>query len=238
VPYQVFEVADGHVILAVGNDGQFAKFCEVAGRPELARDERFARNQSRVRHRAVLVPMLEAVMKARGKADWLAALEAAKVPCGPINDLAEVFAPSILAVFGDGSPAVNLAAFADLDEYALLHQAALWGLLAGIFNSIPYLGPLIVTGGLGVVMLGFSVASLNFAVQDAARCAAVKTTVCTNSGTTAAYAQTRYLGLPISPVFSYSTSPCAHTVTASGVLSLNLLPQISNVPLTASACYP
>ena len=98
VPYQVFEVApdaDGHaqhIILAVGNDGQFAKFCEVAGRPELARDERFARNQSRVRHRAVLVPMLEAVMKARGKADWLAALEAAKVPCGPINDLAEVFA--------------------------------------------------------------------------------------------------------------------------------------------------
>jgi len=97
---------------------------------------------------------------------------------------------------------------------------------------------LLTTGGLGVVMLGFSVASLNFAVQDAARCAAVKTTVCTNSGTTAAYAQTRYLGLPISPVFSYSTSPCAHTVTASGVLSLNLLPQISNVPLTASACYP
>lgn len=98
VPYQVFEVApaaDGHkdhLILAVGNDGQFAKFCEVAGRPELARDERFARNQDRVRNRAVLVPMLEAVMKTRPKADWLAALEAAKVPCGAINTLAEVFA--------------------------------------------------------------------------------------------------------------------------------------------------
>ena len=98
VPYQVFEVApppDGHkdhLILAVGNDGQFAKFCEVAGRPELARDERFARNQDRVRNRAVLVPLLEAVMKTRTKAQWLPALEAAKVPCGAINNLAEVFA--------------------------------------------------------------------------------------------------------------------------------------------------
>ncbi|MBW8467806.1 MAG: CoA transferase [Thiobacillus sp.] len=98
VPYQVFEVAPDaqgrpqHIILAVGNDGQFAKFCEVAGRPELAQDERFARNQNRVRHRDVLVPLLEGIMKARSKADWLAALEAAKVPGGPINNLAEVFA--------------------------------------------------------------------------------------------------------------------------------------------------
>ncbi len=92
VPYQVFEVADGHMILAVGNDGQFAKFCEVAGCPELALDPRFVRNADRVRHRAVLVPLLAEVMRARAKTDWLGALEAAKVPCGPINDLAEVFA--------------------------------------------------------------------------------------------------------------------------------------------------
>jgi crotonobetainyl-CoA:carnitine CoA-transferase CaiB-like acyl-CoA transferase len=92
VPYQVFEVADGHLILAVGNDGQFAKFCAVAGRPELAADARFAQNADRVRHRETLVPMLAAVMRTRTRADWLAALEAAKVPCGPINDLAEVFA--------------------------------------------------------------------------------------------------------------------------------------------------
>ncbi len=92
VPYQVFESADGHLILAVGNDGQFAKFCEVAGRPELALDPRFARNADRVRHRDTLVPMLADVMRQRPRADWLAALEAAKVPCGPINDLAEVFA--------------------------------------------------------------------------------------------------------------------------------------------------
>jgi crotonobetainyl-CoA:carnitine CoA-transferase CaiB-like acyl-CoA transferase len=97
VPYQVFEVApaaDGHadhLILAVGNDGQYAKFCEVAGRPELATDPRFAKNQDRVRNRGALVPMLESVMKSRTKAVWLAALEAAKVPCGAINNLAEVF---------------------------------------------------------------------------------------------------------------------------------------------------
>jgi crotonobetainyl-CoA:carnitine CoA-transferase CaiB-like acyl-CoA transferase len=96
VPYQVFEVApvdDGkdHVIIAVGNDSQFAKYCEVAGRPDLAADPRFARNQDRVRNRAVLVPLLEAVMRTRTKAQWLSALEAAKVPCGAINNLAEVF---------------------------------------------------------------------------------------------------------------------------------------------------
>ena len=92
VPYQVFEVADGHMIVAVGNDGQFAKFCAVAGCPELAKDLRFTRNADRVRHRETLVPMLAALMKARTRHDWLGALESAKVPCGPINDLADVFA--------------------------------------------------------------------------------------------------------------------------------------------------
>jgi crotonobetainyl-CoA:carnitine CoA-transferase CaiB-like acyl-CoA transferase len=98
VPYQVFEVAptpDGqkdYLILAVGNDGQYAKFCAVAGRPDLATDERFVKNADRVRHRAALVPMLETIFKQRSKADWLSALEAAKVPCGAINNLAEVFA--------------------------------------------------------------------------------------------------------------------------------------------------
>ena len=92
VPYQVFEVSDGHMILAVGNDTQFAKFCDVAGQPQIAADARFTRNADRVRHRAVLVPVLAALLKARPRAAWLAALEAAKVPCGPINDLAEVFA--------------------------------------------------------------------------------------------------------------------------------------------------
>ena len=100
VPYQVFEVADGHIILAVGNDGQYAKFCEVAGVPGLARDERFLRNADRVRHRGTLVPLLADVMKRRMKSDWLAALEAARVPCGAINDLAEVFADPQVAERG------------------------------------------------------------------------------------------------------------------------------------------
>jgi len=92
VPYQVFETSDGHLILAVGNDGQFAKFCGVAGRPDLAQDPHYARNADRVRHRDTLVPLLAEILKSRKKHDWLSALEAAKVPCGAINNLGEVFA--------------------------------------------------------------------------------------------------------------------------------------------------
>ena len=91
VPYQVFAVADGHLILAVGNDGQFQRFCHVAGCPELASDERFARNAARVRHRGLLVPLLAERLRAQTRAHWLAALDAAKVPCGPINNLDDVF---------------------------------------------------------------------------------------------------------------------------------------------------
>jgi crotonobetainyl-CoA:carnitine CoA-transferase CaiB-like acyl-CoA transferase len=92
VPYQVFEVADGHLILAVGNDAQFERFCAVAGCTELAADPRYAQNANRVRHRDVLIPLLAEHLRMRPRADWLAALDAAKVPCGPINDLADVFA--------------------------------------------------------------------------------------------------------------------------------------------------
>ena len=92
VPYQVFEASDGHFILAVGNDSQFAKFCGVAGRPELARDARFEKNADRVRNRDTLVPLLASILRTRSKREWLDALEAAKVPCGAINDMAEVFA--------------------------------------------------------------------------------------------------------------------------------------------------
>lgn len=92
VPYQVFEASDGHLILAVGNDRQFVKFCEIAGRPDWATDARFATNAERVRHRAVLVPLLEEALRRRPRAEWLAALEAAKVPCGSINSIAEALA--------------------------------------------------------------------------------------------------------------------------------------------------
>ncbi|HDR9486636.1 TPA: CoA transferase [Burkholderia aenigmatica] len=91
VPYQTFQTRDGWIIVAVGNDGQFRKFVEAGGQPELADDERFATNPSRVRHRDTLVPILAEMVKARDKADWIGALEAAGVPCGPINDLDEVF---------------------------------------------------------------------------------------------------------------------------------------------------
>ena len=84
----------------MGNDGQFVKFCAVAGCPELAQDPRYALNTQRVRHRAELVPLLEVILKTRTKAAWLAALEAAKVPCGAINTLAEVFADPQVAERG------------------------------------------------------------------------------------------------------------------------------------------
>lgn len=92
VPYQAFATADGHLMLAVGNDSQFARFCEVAGCAPLAEDARFATNRSRVAHRAQLVPLLQERLRQRRTAEWLATLRDANVPCGPINDLAQVFA--------------------------------------------------------------------------------------------------------------------------------------------------
>jgi crotonobetainyl-CoA:carnitine CoA-transferase CaiB-like acyl-CoA transferase len=92
VPYQVFACADGHLILAVGNDGQFGKFCEIAGSDQWAKDPRFATNAARVRNRDALVPLIDAVMRARTQHAWLAALEQAGIPCGPINRLDQVFA--------------------------------------------------------------------------------------------------------------------------------------------------
>jgi crotonobetainyl-CoA:carnitine CoA-transferase CaiB-like acyl-CoA transferase len=91
VPYQAFASADGHLILAVGNDRQFGSFCEVAGHPEWAGNEKFATNAMRVRHRTELVALLIPVLKTRTTREWLALLETAGVPCGPINDIAQVF---------------------------------------------------------------------------------------------------------------------------------------------------
>jgi crotonobetainyl-CoA:carnitine CoA-transferase CaiB-like acyl-CoA transferase len=79
------------LILAVGNDSQFAKFCDVAHAPEIKNDARFATNSERVKHRDVLVPLLEKTIKLRKRDDWLSALEAVGVPCGPINNLQQVF---------------------------------------------------------------------------------------------------------------------------------------------------
>jgi crotonobetainyl-CoA:carnitine CoA-transferase CaiB-like acyl-CoA transferase len=98
VPYQDFPTADGDMILAIGNDGQFARFCEIAGHAEWARDERFATNPARVAHRATLIPLLRQTTVLRTTREWIDALEAAAVPCGPINRLDEVFAdPQVVA---------------------------------------------------------------------------------------------------------------------------------------------
>ena len=91
VPYQVFRTADSSIILAVGNDAQFKRFCDVAGTPELVTDERFSSNAARLKNRDVLVPLLEEVLESKPSAFWLKELEAKQVSCGPINDLAQVF---------------------------------------------------------------------------------------------------------------------------------------------------
>jgi len=90
-PYQAFPTADGNLILAIGNDGQFRRFCGVAGL-EIADDPRFLDNRSRLTHRAELIPLIAAAMTARTTAQWMTELEAQGVPCGPINTIDQVFA--------------------------------------------------------------------------------------------------------------------------------------------------
>lgn len=109
VPYQMFEVKalpenngapteKDYLILAVGNDKQFSKFCDVAGRPDLAKDSLYATNQNRVRNRKQLIPILEQIMLCRSKQEWLDVLNEAQIPCGPINKFSEVFTdPQVLA---------------------------------------------------------------------------------------------------------------------------------------------
>ena len=92
VPYQVFPTADGAIILACGNDNLFSKFCAVAKREDLGKDERFAKNAGRVKNRSTLVPILEDVFRQRATEAWVEALEEAGVPCGPINTVAQAFA--------------------------------------------------------------------------------------------------------------------------------------------------
>ena len=91
VPYQSFASSDGHIILAVGNDGQFARFCSAVGREDLSSDERFKTNPERVRNRNQLVPEIEAIMKTRTTDEWVSLLEANTVPASPINGMKRVF---------------------------------------------------------------------------------------------------------------------------------------------------
>jgi len=98
VPYQTFRTADGAIILACGNDNLFNKFCEVAGCPELVRDPRFVTNGKRVENRVAITELLADVFSRRTTRDWVAALEAAGVPNGPINNIEQVFEePQVVA---------------------------------------------------------------------------------------------------------------------------------------------
>ena len=91
VPYQEFPTADGYMIIAVGNDGQFGKLCATLGHAEWSRDERFRTNPQRVKHRVELIGLLSDITITRGTADWVTAMEDSGVPCGPINTLDRVF---------------------------------------------------------------------------------------------------------------------------------------------------
>lgn len=92
VPYQDFETQDGAMMLAIGNDGQFARFCELAGRAQWSQDPRFLSNTLRVQNREALIPMMQAVTRTRTTAQWIALLEVRAVPVGPINDIGQAFA--------------------------------------------------------------------------------------------------------------------------------------------------
>ena len=124
VPYQSFKTADDHVIVAVGNDAQFDRFCRAGGRPDLAEDPRYADNAGRVAHREELVAEVADMMATRTRAAWLADLESVGVPCGPINDLAQVFADPQTRHRGT--------------RIALPHTEA--GTVPGVANPIRYVG--------------------------------------------------------------------------------------------------
>jgi len=98
VPYQACPTSDGHIILAVGNDEQFCRFCSVINHPELSTDDRFVTNADRVRNREILMPLIKNTLKQRSSGKWIQLLNNSKIPCGPINNLQEVFSePQISA---------------------------------------------------------------------------------------------------------------------------------------------
>ncbi|MBT5013892.1 MAG: CoA transferase, partial [Rhodospirillaceae bacterium] len=91
VPYQLFETADGHFILAVGNDAQFQRFCDFAGVSDLADDDRFNTNAQRIINREALIALLVPVLKTKASRHWLDGLAELGVPVGPVNTIAQVF---------------------------------------------------------------------------------------------------------------------------------------------------
>lgn len=109
VPYQVFATLDGHMVLAVGNDGQFARFCAAAGHPEVAQDARYATNPARVQHRAELIGLIASWTAQRSTADWVTSLEPVAVPCSPILDVGQVMEHPQVAARGLRLPPADAA---------------------------------------------------------------------------------------------------------------------------------
>ncbi len=91
VPYQVFKTADGHIMVTIGNDSQFQRFCEFVGHSEISRDEKFSSNSARVKNRDELIPILEPIFLSKGSTEWLQELEERSIGCGPINNVNEIF---------------------------------------------------------------------------------------------------------------------------------------------------
>jgi crotonobetainyl-CoA:carnitine CoA-transferase CaiB-like acyl-CoA transferase len=104
VPYQVFDTADRPLCLAAGNDRLWARCAGVLGHPEWASDERFAKGPARVRNKAALIPLIAEVLRTRPRDAWIAALEAAGVPCSPVNDIGEVVASAQFAAMDMAHP--------------------------------------------------------------------------------------------------------------------------------------
>ena len=162
VPYQMFPTADGYMVLAVGNDAQFERFCHVIGRPELAADERFATNPARVKNRDVLIPLLEAALKERTTGEWLGPLAAAKVPAAPVWGLAQVLESDLARHRGMRWPVDHPAAGAvDLVGSPLQHMSLTPARLAG---PPPTLGQH--TGEVLSELLGFSAEDVRRLAED------------------------------------------------------------------------
>lgn len=92
VPYQALQTKDGYIVVAVGNNEQFSRFCQMIGKPEWAIDERFSKNAKRVLNRNILIPMIEAVMRQKTSTEWIEAMRTADIPGGPVNTMDKVFA--------------------------------------------------------------------------------------------------------------------------------------------------
>jgi crotonobetainyl-CoA:carnitine CoA-transferase CaiB-like acyl-CoA transferase len=132
VPYDVFPTVDGHIILAVGNDGQFQRFCAFAGRPDVAADPRFATCGARLANRAVITPLLGEITATQTTAHWVDGLDDCAVPCGPINSLPQVFAdPQVIArqmvapmthPFAGGTPLPTVASPIKLSETPAVYR--------------------------------------------------------------------------------------------------------------------